>query len=48
MQRITDKTKDESESDLAKADLYKTLQWKVKDMSKEEVAGTIQDLLSIK
>jgi hypothetical protein len=26
MQRITDKTKDESESDLAKADLYKTLQ----------------------
>lgn len=48
MQRITDKTKDESESDLAKADLYKTLQWKVKEMSKEEVAGTIQDLLSIK
>lgn len=48
MQRITDKTKDESESDKAKTELYKTLQWKVKEMSKEEVAGTIQDLLSIK
>lgn len=47
-QRVTAKTKDESESDKAKTELYKTLQWKVKEMSKEEVAGTIQDLLSIK
>lgn len=48
MQRITDKTKDESESDKAKADLFKTLEWQVKTMSKEELSGTIQDLLTPK
>lgn len=46
--RITDKTKDESESDKAKADLFKTLEWQVKTMSKEELSGTIQDLLTPK
>ena len=46
MQRITDKTKDESESDKAKADLFKALEWQVKTMSKEELSWTIQDLLT--
>ena len=44
--RITDKTKDESESDKAKADLFKALEWKVTTMSKEELSWTTQDLLT--
>lgn len=47
-QRVTQKIKDESESDKAKADLFKTLEWQVKTMSKEELSGTIQDLLTPK
>jgi len=48
MQRITDKTKDESESDVAKAEVYRTLQDKIKAMPKEEVSSIIQDLLASK
>lgn len=47
-QRITDKIKDESESDVAKAEVYRTLQDKIKAMPKEEVSSVIQDLLAWK
>jgi len=47
-QRVTQKTKDESDSDKARADLLKTFEWRVKEMSKEEISGTIQSLLSLK
>jgi phage terminase small subunit len=45
-QRVTTRIKDDSESDKEKARLYKTLQSKVKDMSKDEVSSAIQDLLT--
>lgn len=48
MQRITDKTKDESESDKAKAELYKSLESQIKTMPKEQVSQVIQDLLTPK
>lgn len=47
-QRITDKTKDESESDKAKAELYKSLESQIKTMPKEQVSQVIQDLLTPK
>lgn len=48
MQRITDKTKDESDSDKAKAELYKSLESQIKTMPKEQVSQVIQDLLTPK
>lgn len=45
-QRITDRIKDESESDKAKAEFYKEMQSKVKTMNPEQVKNSIQDLLT--
>lgn len=45
-QRITDKIKDESESDKAKTELYKEIHWKVKTMGVKDVSNIIQDLLT--
>lgn len=45
-QRILDRQKDESESDKAKAELYKWMAEKVKTMNTDQINQTLQDLLT--
>lgn len=45
-QRITDKLKDVSDSDQAKAELYKEMKEKVKDMNPDEISTSLQNLLN--
>lgn len=48
MGRVTNKNRDESESDKAKAELYTEVKEKIKTMDSRELIDSIQELLTKK